>query len=69
MMPENVAAGAIALINSMGGLGSFVGAYAVGYFNGVTGGPGAAFRFMAGALALAVVLTLLVRPGARATPA
>jgi hypothetical protein len=57
-----VVGGAIALINSIGGLGSFVGAYVVGYLNGMTGGSGAAFMFMATALALAVGLTLLVRP-------
>ncbi len=51
----------MALINSMGALGSFAGSYLVGYLNGVTGGPGASFGFMGGALLVAVVLTLLLR--------
>lgn len=68
ILPGNVAGGAMALINSMGALGSFAGSYLVGYLNGVTGGPGASFGFMGGALLVAVVLTLLLRqePVARA---
>lgn len=61
ILPGNVAGGAMALINSMGALGSFAGSYLVGYLNGVTGGPGASFGFMGGALLVAVVLTLLLR--------
>ncbi len=38
ILPSNVAAGAIALINSFGALGSFAGSYLVGYLNGSTGG-------------------------------
>jgi sugar phosphate permease len=62
LLPKNVAGGAIALINSMGALGSFVGSYVVGYLNAVTGSPGASYVLMAGALVIAVVMTLLVRP-------
>ncbi|MDB5438960.1 MAG: major facilitator superfamily [Caulobacteraceae bacterium] len=62
MLPRNVAGGAMALINSMGALGSFVGTYFVGYLNGLTGGPGASYVLMAGALVLAAVLTMLVKP-------
>ncbi len=40
-LPANVAGGAFALINSMGALGSFVGAYGVGLLNGATGSSGA----------------------------
>ena len=61
ILPGNVAGGAMALINSMGALGSFAGSYLVGYLNGVNGGPGASFGFMGGALLVAVVLTLLLR--------
>ncbi|MCL6600995.1 MAG: MFS transporter, partial [Alicyclobacillus macrosporangiidus] len=61
ILPRNVAGGATALINSMGALGSFVGSYFVGYLNGVTGGPGASYIFMAVSLVFAVILTLLVR--------
>jgi sugar phosphate permease len=65
MLPKNVAGGATALINSMGALGSFVGSYLVGYLNAATGSPSASYVLMAGALLLAVVLTLLVRPEPR----
>ncbi|UUZ82434.1 MFS transporter [Paenibacillus sp. P26] len=51
ILPRNVAGGAMALINSMGALGSFAGSYLVGYLNGVTGGFGASYLCMAGALA------------------
>ncbi|WP_257348791.1 MFS transporter [Pseudalkalibacillus decolorationis] len=61
ILPRNVAGGAMALINSMGALGSFVGAYFVGYLNGATGGPSASYIFMAGSLVLSVIFTLLVK--------
>jgi sugar phosphate permease len=61
LLPKNVAGGATALINSMGALGSFVGSYLVGYLNAATGNPGASYVLMAGALVVAVVMTLLVR--------
>ncbi|MBH8597656.1 MULTISPECIES: MFS transporter [unclassified Thermoactinomyces] len=60
ILPRNVAGGAMALINSMGALGSFVGSYVVGYLNGATGSPNASYIFMAAALLLSVVLTLAV---------
>jgi sugar phosphate permease len=59
IMPANVMAGAIALINSFGALGSFAGSYIVGYLNGTTGGFGASYIFMAGSLAASALLTLL----------
>ncbi len=62
LLPKNVAGGAMALINSMGALGSFVGSYVVGYLNGATGSPAASYMFMAIALVVAVVLTLIVKP-------
>lgn len=58
ILPKNVAGGAIALINSFGALGSFVGAYIVGYLNGATGGFGASYMFMAGSLLLSAILTV-----------
>jgi sugar phosphate permease len=61
IMPRNVAGGAMALINSMGALGSFVGAYVVGYLNGATGSPGASYIFMAGSLLVSAVLTMIVK--------
>ncbi|HTH74489.1 MAG TPA: MFS transporter [Trinickia sp.] len=61
LLPKNVAGGAMALINSMGALGSFVGSYFVGYLNGTTGSPAASYAFMSAALLAAVLLTLAVK--------
>jgi sugar phosphate permease len=61
ILPRNVAGGAMALINSMGALGSFAGAYLVGYLNGSTGGFGASYIFMAGSLLISAILTMMVR--------
>jgi sugar phosphate permease len=61
LLPKNVAGGATALINSMGALGSFVGAYLVGYMNATTGNPSASYLLMSAALLVAVLTTLLVR--------
>ncbi|MCY1225771.1 putative tartrate transporter [compost metagenome] len=62
VLPSNVAGGAMALINSMGALGSFAGSWLVGYLNGATGGPGASYLFMCGALLMAVALTAVLNP-------
>ena len=59
ILPGNVTAGAIALINSFGALGSFAGSYIVGYLNGATGGFGASYIFMAGSLFLSAMLTMV----------
>jgi sugar phosphate permease len=59
VLPRNVSAGAIALINSLGALGSFVGAYIVGYLNGTTGGFGSSYVFMAGSLFVSAILTMI----------
>lgn len=58
ILPRNVAGGAMALINSMGALGSFAGSYIVGYLNGLTGGFSASYIFMAASLLLSAVLTV-----------
>jgi len=63
MLPKNVSGGAMALINSLGALGSFFGSWFVGYLNGSTGSPSASFIFMAVSLLLSAGLTLVVRPG------
>ncbi len=60
ILPRNVAGGAIGLINSMGALGSFVGAYLVGYLNSVTGDFNASYILMAAAVFLAALLTMIV---------
>lgn len=59
ILPGNVTAGAIAIINSFGALGSFAGAYIVGYLNGSTGGFGASYIFMAGSLLLSALITIV----------
>jgi len=63
VLPRNVAGGAIALINSMGALGSFAGSYLVGYLNGTTGGFGASYIFMAGSLFISAIITLFAVKG------
>jgi nitrate/nitrite transporter NarK len=68
ILPANVAGGAMALINSLGALGSFAGSYLVGYLNGVTGTLSASYLFMSGALLVSVVLTLLLKPDSKARP-
>jgi len=65
ILPQNVSGGAIALINSFGALGSFAGAYLVGYLNAFTGGFGASYIFMAGSLLLAAILTVTAIKQAR----
>ncbi|MBX2921686.1 MAG: MFS transporter [Chitinophagaceae bacterium] len=65
ILPRNVAGGAIALINSLGALGSFAGAYLVGYLNGVTRGFGASYMFMSGALFVSALLTILAIKGSK----
>jgi MFS family permease len=59
-LPANVAGGAIALINSMGALGSFAGSYAVGHLNAATGNAGLSFLVMAGALAVSSAITVFL---------
>jgi sugar phosphate permease len=63
ILPANVTAGAMALINSFGALGSFIGAYLVGRLNAVTGDFGASYIFMAGSLLLSAVLTMIAVKG------
>lgn len=59
ILPQNVAGGAMALINSLGALGSFAGSYIVGYLNVTTGGFGASYLFMAGSLFLSAFITII----------
>jgi sugar phosphate permease len=67
ILPRNVAGGAIALINSFGALGSFAGSYLVGYLNGSTGGFGASYIFMSGALLLSAIITIIAVKGSGET--
>lgn len=59
IFPANVVGGAMAVINSMGALGSFLGVLFVGYLKGSTGGFRASFLFLAISLILAAILTVL----------
>lgn len=59
ILPKNVSGGALGLINSIGALGSFIGAYLVGYLNGKTGGFEASYILMAVALLLSAVITII----------
>lgn len=59
ILPRNVSGGAIALINSLGALGSFAGAYIVGYLNGTTGSFDASYIFMSGSLFLSALITII----------
>jgi sugar phosphate permease len=61
IVPRNVLGGCLALINSMGALGSFVGSYLVGLFNGITGTPSLSYVFMAISLFLAVIATICAK--------
>lgn len=60
VLPREVPGGAMALINSLGSLGAFVGGYAGGALTAVTGKPDASFVLMVGALAIAAALTRLL---------
>lgn len=59
MIPRNVVAGAMSFVVCFGALGSFVGAWIVGYLNGLTGSPMTSYVFMGGSLVVAVLLALL----------
>ncbi|MXP57713.1 MFS transporter [Pantoea sp. Taur] len=61
MIPRNVVAGAMSFVVCFGALGSFVGAWIVGYLNGLTGNPAASYVFMGASLVVAVLLTALTR--------
>jgi sugar phosphate permease len=59
ILPDNVTAGAIALINGFGALGSFAGSYFVGYLKAITGSFGASYIFMAASLFISAILTVI----------
>ena len=63
ILPKNVAGGAVALINSMGALGGFLGSYFVGWLNGLTHNPLSSFLLMG--VSLAIAAALLAVPPAR----
>jgi len=59
ILPANVTAGAMALINSFGALGAFIGAFAVGKLEAMTGNFDASYIFMAGSLLLSAIVTMV----------
>jgi sugar phosphate permease len=59
-VPKNVTAEVLALINSCGALGGFVGSYFVGWLRAVTGNPRAGYLLMSLSLAFAVALFLFL---------
>lgn len=67
LLPRREAGPSVALINSFGALGGFLGTYIVGWLSGA-GGKGAAFLVLAASMAVAAVLTPLAR-GERKTAA
>ncbi len=68
LVPQGVAGASMALVNSFGALGGFIGAYAVGWLDGAFG-SGPAFLFMAAALLASALLMLGVPDAAVRTPA
>lgn len=69
LLPKNVSGVSIGLINSFGALGAFLGAWLVGYLNGITGNPSVSYSFMAIALLLSVVIMIKVRAPGQEKPA
>jgi nitrate/nitrite transporter NarK len=57
-LPRNVTAEVMALINSCGALGGFLGSYFVGRLQAVTGNPRAGFLLMSVSLILSSLLIL-----------
>lgn len=62
MLPANVSGEVIALVNSLGALGSFLGTYLVGYLQGHTGNSKAGYLLMSIALTFSGVLIFALRP-------
>lgn len=60
-LPRAAAAPAIAVVNSFGAIGGFVGSYLVGWLNSATGSASASFLLLAVSLAASAVLMFAVR--------
>ena len=61
-VPGNVTAEVLALINSLGALGAFVGSYLVGFLHAATGTERAGYMLMSLSLVCSAVLILKLRP-------
>ena len=69
LLPKNVAGGAMALVNSMGALGGFVGSYLIGYLNSTTGSLKASYILLTIALVVAAgIIRFFTLPSATAAP-
>ena len=67
LIPRNVLAESMALVNSAGSIGGFVGSYAVGFLNDYFKNDGAGFLFLAGSMMMASFIAAVVpRPTAPA---
>lgn len=64
-LPKEVAAEIMAMINTCGALGGFVGSYLVGWLQAVTGKPRAGFMLMSVALIVSGLLVLWLPSGTR----
>jgi sugar phosphate permease len=70
LLPRQLAAPAIALVNSLGAVGGFAGSYLIGWLNGTTGSTDASFLLMAACLLGAAGLMVIVRaPKVETSPA
>jgi MFS family permease len=61
LVPRNVVGESLALINSCGAFGGFLGAYAVGWLQAATGSPAAGFILLSGSLLLAAACSIPLR--------
>jgi sugar phosphate permease len=61
LVPRNVVGESMALVNSAGAIGGFVGSYAVGFLNAYFHNDGAGFLFLAGSMAMAGLIAAAVR--------
>ena len=68
MVPRNVVGESMALVNSAGAIGGFVGSWAVGFLVGHFHSNNYGFLFMAGSLVTAALITMIVNPGSEKTP-
>jgi ACS family tartrate transporter-like MFS transporter len=63
------AAAGIAMINSVGNLGGFVGPFAIGWLKNVTGGYSAGLYLVGATLAVSAVVTLMLSRQSKQAPA
>ncbi|CAG4904424.1 hypothetical protein R54767_03075 [Paraburkholderia gardini] len=62
------AAAGIAMINSVGNLGGFVGPFAIGWLKNVTGGYSAGLYVVGATLAVSAIVTLMLSRQSKRTP-